>query len=88
MLDAYRVARERASSLKIAELLRKLNYAYPYHQAIGFYLHAAGHPPQDQVPFASIGTEYEFYPGHGLRHSLFDKTWRVFYPRGLRHKAF
>lgn len=42
VLKAYEHAAERASVNRLAGLLRKLGYVYPYHQAVGFYLDAAG----------------------------------------------
>ena len=35
---AYQLAKEKVSVNRLAALLQKLNYIYPYHQAIGFYL--------------------------------------------------
>ncbi|MFI5094394.1 MAG: hypothetical protein ACHQIK_13220 [Candidatus Acidiferrales bacterium] len=87
VLNAYRLARERASTSKMANILQKLDYVYPYHQAIGFYLFAAGYSPQDQTHFARMGRKYDFYLCNGLKHPAFDRTWKIFYPRGLRHKV-
>src|SRR5689334_12909510 len=87
VLDAYRLARERAFALKIGQILRKLDYVYPYHQAVGFYMLAAGYPPEDQDHFARMGRKYDFYLCHGLKKPAFDKYWRVFFPRGLRRQS-
>jgi hypothetical protein len=87
VLDAYRLARDRVSPPKIAQLLTALDYRYPYHQAVGFYMDAAGYSTEDQHHFASMEIEYDFYLGHGLQYPVFDKAWRIFYPRGLRRKS-
>ena len=87
VLNAYRLARERASARKIATILEELDYIYPYHQAIGFYLFAAGYSSQDQTHFTRMGRKYDFYLCHGLKQPAFDRTWKVFYPRGLRYKV-
>lgn len=86
VLEAYRLARHRVTVSKIAQLLRALDYRYPYHQAVGFYMHAAGYSAEDQSYFASMEMKYDFYLGHGLQHNVFDKTWRIFHPRGLSRK--
>src|SRR5690606_7606937 len=39
---AYREAAARVSGNRLATYLKSLNYTYPYHQAIGYYMEKAG----------------------------------------------
>jgi hypothetical protein len=71
----------------MANILEKLDYVYPYHRAIGFNMFAAGYSPQDQTHFARMGTKYDFYLCHDLKHPAFDGNWEVIYPRGLRQEV-
>jgi hypothetical protein len=43
VLEAYEIARDKVDIFKINEYLLKLNYIYPYHQLIGFYMDKAGY---------------------------------------------
>jgi hypothetical protein len=43
VLTAFVRSGPRVSVERIAKLLRRLDYIYPYHQGIGFYLENAGH---------------------------------------------
>jgi len=45
VLNAFRTAAPRASHERLLDLLDHLDYAYPYHQAIGFYMERAGGYP-------------------------------------------
>ncbi|MEO8407793.1 MAG: hypothetical protein ABI476_05130, partial [Oxalobacteraceae bacterium] len=40
---AFTLAQDRLSVNKLMPMLQKLSYAYPYHQAIGYYLERAGY---------------------------------------------
>jgi hypothetical protein len=84
VLEAFRLARSRASVKKLMELLTKLDYIYPYHQSIGFYLSRAGYSEEDQLIARGSGLELDFYLCHGLDDPTFDQNWRIFFPPTLR----
>ena len=46
VIKAYRAAKDRMSVNKLLEILKKLDYVYPYHQAIGFLMQQAGYPQE------------------------------------------
>ena len=83
VLEAYRGARERASVGAIIALLRKIDYVYPYHQAIGFYMERAGYDLTQLERLKKLGLEYDFYLTNALKQKKYDRNWRIFYPEGL-----
>jgi predicted transcriptional regulator of viral defense system len=74
---AYRRAMPKLSISRIAKLLKELNYVYPYHQAIGFYLQNAGQPLSALQPLREPSLNFDFYLEHGMKQPAFDSTWRV-----------
>jgi hypothetical protein len=80
VLRAFQLARGMISVRKMCNLLQKLDYTYPYHQAIGFYLKRAGYPSSDCRMLARFGKEFDFYLCHGLRSPAFDPEWKIFIP--------
>jgi hypothetical protein len=83
VLDAFRKARDRVSVAVLIATLRKLDYVYPYHQALGFYLERAGVPIDRLQRLLDLGCEYDFYLGNKLSNPQFDSLWRIYYPEGL-----
>jgi hypothetical protein len=83
VLEAFRLARNRASVQKLMEFLTKLGYTYPYQQSIGFYLKRAGYSEQDQLLAKTKGLQFDFYLCHGLKDPAFDQDWKIFFPRTL-----
>ncbi len=84
ILEAYRTARERDVSVsRVLATLQALDYAYPYHQSIGFFMERAGFEAQELKPLRDLGLNFNFYLGYGLRDAVLDESWRVFHPQGF-----
>lgn len=89
VLKAYERAAPRTSVNRLAGLLRKLSYVYPYHQAIGFYLEAAGAYDQKAIELFRGGFEYEFdfYLTYGMEETEHLPSWRIHVPKGLSRRV-
>lgn len=83
VLEAYRRAQSEVSAAILLATLKKLDYAYPYHQAIGFYMQRAGYAPQQYERLRELGLNYDFYLAHDLRDLAYDPEWRLHYPKGF-----
>jgi predicted transcriptional regulator of viral defense system len=83
VLDAYRAAKDRVSVGTLVATLKKLDYVYPYHQAIGFYMQLAGYAKSQYSRLKSIGLKYDFYLAYGLKEKKYDSEWRLFSPESL-----
>jgi hypothetical protein len=83
VMEAFRNARSRISVSTLIATLKKLDYVYPYHQAIGFYMERAGYDPAQYGRLKALGLEYDFYIGHGIREPEHNSDWRLFFPKGL-----
>ena len=84
VLKAYRAARERMSVNVLMATLKKLNYLYPYHQAIGFYMARAGYGENRTERLKKVGLQWDFYLTHNIQNREYDPSWRLFYPKGLQ----
>lgn len=83
VLKAFALARDRVSANRLAAMLKKLAYIYPYHQAIGFYLERAGYRSSALDLFRNIPTAFDFYLEHDLKEKEYVKEWRLFIPKRL-----
>jgi len=83
VLVSFDRARQRASPKRILHILRTLDYKYPFHQAIGFYMKRSGYAKADQDLVRELGTEFNFYLGHGIKDPMFDEEFKVFFPKSL-----
>ena len=61
VVEAFKGARERVSGSSIITVLKNLNYVYPYHQDIGFYMSQAGFPSAETAKLRKLGLEFDFY---------------------------
>lgn len=83
VLEAYKGARESLSVPKLVATLKRLDYVYPYHQAIGFYLEKAGVPEKETEMLKKLGTNLRFYLAHGMTETAFDERWLLFHPKRM-----
>jgi hypothetical protein len=79
--DAYRVAVPRINLAKLLRIIRHVGHVYPYHQAIGFYLSAAGFEASRLTSFRALGSKFRFYLGNKMQNPAFDEQWKVYIPR-------
>lgn len=83
VLQAYKSAKDRVSVNTMIATLKKLEYIYPYHQVIGFYMQRAGYDEKRYGRLRNLGVNFDFYLTYGMKESEFDPEWRLHYPKGL-----
>lgn len=83
VLNAYAKVKARLDSSRLLATLEQLDYAYPYHQAIGFLMARAGHERAKCDLFRKSGLRYNFYLTHGMTNPSYDPDWKIYYPRDL-----
>jgi predicted transcriptional regulator of viral defense system len=80
---AFEQARETVSVNALGAMLRKLEFGYPYHQAIGFYLERAGYRSSSLELMRRFPMKFDFYLTHEMAETRFDKAWRLHVPKGF-----
>jgi len=84
VLKAYKLAKDKVSVNRLSALLKKINYVYPYHQVIGFYLDNAGVYKDSQIDLIrKIDIKYDFYLMHKMVETSYSKKWRLYFPKGF-----
>ncbi len=84
VLEAYRRAADRISINKLTAMLKKIDYVYPYHQAVGFYLERCGAYRDSQIRLLhKIEMHYDFYLTYQMKNPDYSKDWRLFFPKGF-----
>jgi hypothetical protein len=85
VLNAYKKASGRVSVNRLAATLKKINYIYPYHQVIGFYLDTSGVYKKAQIELLkSLPMQNDFYLAHKMKETDYSEQWRLYYPKGFR----
>ncbi len=80
---AYRSAKDKVSVNTIIATLKRLNYVYPYHQVIGFYMQRAGFEEKRYERLKKLGLNSDFYLTYDIKDKNYDSTWRLTFPKGL-----
>ncbi|SDC60441.1 Transcriptional regulator, AbiEi antitoxin, Type IV TA system [Pelagirhabdus alkalitolerans] len=80
VLNMYKNAKGVASVNKIYSYLKKIQYIYPYHQVIGFYLERAGFKDTAVKLMERFPINYHFYLRHNMKNMSFSDRWNLYYP--------
>jgi hypothetical protein len=83
VLDMYRKAVDKISMNKLVATLDKLNFIYPYHQTIGFYLEKAGLAESKLEILRKREMLFDFFLTYEMIEKEYNKTWRLYYPKGM-----
>ena len=83
VLDIYRRSVDRISVNKLVAILDKLNFIYPYHQAIGFYLEKAGLEGKKLNVLREKEMTADFYLTYEMSEKQYDSSWKLYYPKGM-----
>lgn len=84
VLTAFERAAQKVSINKLVATLVSLEYTYPYHQAIGFYLEKAGNYSEEQIALIDrFPKNFNFYLTHQIKKMDFSERWKIYYPSGL-----
>lgn len=83
IIESYTRAKESISTNILRSYLKQLDYSYPYHQAIGWYMEKAGYEKSRLSLMRELGLEFNFYLTYGMENTQFDETWKLHIPRGF-----
>lgn len=78
----YLSSKGRVSTPKLIRTLKQLNYTYPYHQAIGFYLAHAGYSKESWEELRE-NLQHDFYLAHDMNKTIYNQDWRIHIPKGF-----
>jgi predicted transcriptional regulator of viral defense system len=81
---AYKAAAEQVSINRLTTYLRSLNYTYPYHQAIGYYMERAGNYSEAKIGrLLALPRDFDFYITYQIKNPEYNKKWRLYVPQGF-----
>ena len=83
VMAIFRKAADKIEIDALLEILGRLNYKYPYHQALGYYLAAAGLPDSTLERLRDIGITHKFYLDYGMTNPDLNDAWQVYVPADL-----
>tara|TARA_R110000868_G_scaffold240864_2_gene495457 strand:+ start:373 stop:1260 length:888 start_codon:yes stop_codon:yes gene_type:complete len=83
ILEAYKNSRDKVNPSKISNYLDQLDYIYPYHQLVGFYLDLAGFGEEELKQFLDKKSNINFYQTYNLSNKKLNTKWGIYYPMGI-----
>jgi hypothetical protein len=85
VVKAYESASQIVSVNKMMSYLKKMNFIYPYHQCIGFYMMATRKYRDNQLELLrKLDKPMKFYLTHGIEEKSFSEEWNLYYPANFQ----
>ncbi len=87
ILEAFHIAglKRICSPQTILTLLAKLNFRYPYLQAIGFYMERSGQYSEHlQLIYKKCALQFDFYVSHNEDDLEYSSQWKIYFPKWLK----
>lgn len=82
VLDAFLQAKKQIDTEKLYEYYSKMNFKYPYHTVIGFYLEKAGYSESDYKNFLPKN-KTDFYLTYNILQKEYSAKWQLYFPKGF-----
>ena len=83
ILKAFKNAKGRLDVTKLFKYFSEMNFIYPYHQVLGFYLEKAGYAFEDYKTFCEFGHELKFYLDYNIQNKAYSSEWNLYYPKEI-----
>lgn len=83
VLESFKNAIKLVNVEVLYQYLNQLDYTYPYHQVIGFYLEKAGYENQRLTLFLDKKTDINFYLTYNMSKVTLNQKWGVYFPMGF-----
>jgi predicted transcriptional regulator of viral defense system len=84
ILDYFQNAKAKIDVTKLLDIYSRLDFVYPYFQALGFFLDRAGLNEKANDFRAIFPPKNKFYLDHSTKSSWkYDDTWMIYYPEGV-----
>ena len=81
VLNAFAAAKDKVSVNRLIAILKKLDYTYPYHQVIGFYMEKSGYDETALGMLEKLEIKYNFYLTYQIESKDYSERWKLYYPR-------
>jgi predicted transcriptional regulator of viral defense system len=81
---AYVNAAGNMSVKKLVSYLHRMQYTYPYHQSIGYFMdRSEQYSKADLERLRAFPIEYDFYVDYQLKNPAYNQKWRLHIPKGF-----
>jgi predicted transcriptional regulator of viral defense system len=74
VLNAFKEAKDKFSVKELVTMLMDIDYLYPFHQAIGFYMECAGYNEADLNLLRKINMQFDFYLDYKMKEKEYSKN--------------